>query len=46
VCYIQIVPTYDSLRDDSRYLELLTRLGMTPVGEPTATLHFSEGARN
>ena len=44
VCYIQIVPTYDSLRDDSRYLELLTRLGMTPVGEPTATLHFSEGA--
>jgi tetratricopeptide (TPR) repeat protein len=44
VCYIQIVPTYDPLRDDSRYLELLTRLGMTPVGDPTATLHFSEGA--
>jgi len=44
VCYIQIVPTYDSLRDDPRYLELLTRLGMTPVGDPTATLHFSEDA--
>lgn len=44
VCYIQIVPTYDPLRDDPRYLELLTRLGMTPVGEPTATLHFSDGA--
>jgi serine/threonine-protein kinase len=43
VCYIQIVPTYDPLRGDPRYLELLTRLGMTPVGDPTATLHFSEG---
>jgi serine/threonine protein kinase/Flp pilus assembly protein TadD len=30
LCYLQVVPTYDSLRDDPRYTELLDRLGLTP----------------
>jgi len=35
--YIQVVPTYDSLRDDPRYLRLLGRLGLLPFTD-TATM--------
>jgi hypothetical protein len=37
LCYIQVVPTYDSLRDDPRYNQLLARLGLLPFTD-TATM--------
>ena len=38
--YIQVVPTYDCLRDDPRYNLLLGRLGLLPF---TATVTMSLG---
>jgi len=35
--YIQVVPTYDSLRGDPRYLRLLSRLGLLSFTD-TATM--------
>ena len=38
LCYIQVVPTYDSLRDDPRYIKLLRRLDLLSVSDATATI--------
>ena len=38
ICYIQSVPTYDSLRGDPRYLTLLKRLDLLSVSDATATI--------
>ncbi len=43
ICYLQVVPTYDSLREDPRYTQLLTRLGLLTIPDGTATLRFSAG---
>jgi serine/threonine protein kinase/Flp pilus assembly protein TadD len=40
LCYIQVVPTYDSLRHDPRYEALLARLGLLSVSA-TATMRVS-----
>jgi len=38
LCYIQVVPTYDPLRDDPRYIKLLRRLDLLSVSDATATI--------
>jgi serine/threonine-protein kinase len=37
VCYIQVVPTYNPLREDPRYNPLLGRLGLMSFAD-TATM--------
>jgi len=41
LCYIQVMPTFDPLRDDPRYRQLIERMGFPKAGEDQTVMHLT-----